>query len=90
MKYLFKKNEKTFEGFQIEETIKVPISRGLGSSATAILAGFFAANKYLGDPYSEKELLIKLEEKVKYLSNMVYSEFKTLSDYLHQHKPVLL
>ena len=57
MKYLFKKNEKPFEGFKIEETIRVPISRGLGSSATAILAGFFAANKYLGDPYSEKELL---------------------------------
>jgi len=36
--------------------------------------------------YSEKELIIRLEEKVKYLSNMVYSEFKTLSDYLHQQK----
>ncbi|HKL41324.1 MAG TPA: homoserine kinase [Clostridia bacterium] len=35
----------------------IPISRGLGSSASAITAGVYAANYLLGNIYSENELL---------------------------------
>lgn len=37
--------------------IQLPPGRGLGSSATAIIAGLFAANVWLDSPLSQKELL---------------------------------
>ena len=36
---------------------QVPMSRGLGSSATAIVAGIKAANVFLGNPFSRRQLL---------------------------------
>lgn len=55
---------KAFEAAQ-EEPIPVriaietniPVSRGLGSSASLIVAGLFAANYYLGNRFSKEELL---------------------------------
>lgn len=35
----------------------IPLSRGLGSSSSAIVAGLFAANTLCGDPYSKEQLL---------------------------------
>ena len=73
MEYLFKKEDKPFEGIKIEEEIQIPISRGLGSSATAILAGFFGANKLLGNPYSRKELLNMSIEMESHPDNIISS-----------------
>ncbi|MBI3911470.1 MAG: homoserine kinase [Armatimonadetes bacterium] len=36
---------------------EVPVGRGLGSSATAIVGGLLAANALLGEPFSREELL---------------------------------
>ncbi|MCS7225568.1 MAG: homoserine kinase [Gloeomargarita sp. SKYB31] len=37
--------------------LEVPLARGLGSSATAIVAGVLAAHRFLGEPLPETELL---------------------------------
>lgn len=42
------------------QTMNVPITRGLGSSAAAIISGMFAANELCGKPLSERELLLQM------------------------------
>ena len=46
-----------FKGAIIRTENKVPISRGLGSSSTAIVAGLTAANEILGSPLDKHGLL---------------------------------
>lgn len=46
-----------FRGAHIVMHNKVPLSRGLGSSATAIVAGLKAANVLIGNRYNRHELL---------------------------------
>ena len=41
---------------------KVPVARGLGSSATAVVAGALAANAMLGEPLSTEDLLSAMTE----------------------------
>ena len=49
--------EEEFKGAIIRTENNVPISRGLGSSSTAIVAGLTAANEILGSPLNRFELL---------------------------------
>ena len=49
--------ENDFKGAIIRMKNNVPISRGLGSSSTAIVAGLVAANEILGSPLNRQELL---------------------------------
>lgn len=42
---------------EIEIELGVPLSRGLGSSATAIIGGFVGANEMAGKPLSDEEIL---------------------------------
>lgn len=49
--------EKEYQGARIEMENHVPLSRGLGSSATAIVSGLKAANVLLDNHYSRRELL---------------------------------
>ena len=49
--------ENEFKGAIIRAKNRVPISRGLGSSSTAIVAGLVAANEILGSPLNRNELL---------------------------------
>lgn len=49
--------EGEFKGAIIRMKNKVPISRGLGSSSTAIVAGLVAANEILGSPLNRQQLL---------------------------------
>lgn len=44
-------------GLYIEIDNDIPIGKGLGSSAAAIVAGMFTANRLIGDPFSSEELL---------------------------------
>lgn len=44
-------------GFRIRMTNHIPLSRGLGSSAAAIVAGLKATNALLGNRFSRRELL---------------------------------
>ena len=49
--------EDEAKGFHIRMTNHIPLSRGLGSSAAAIVAGLKAANALLGNRFSRRELL---------------------------------
>ena len=51
------KREDEFKGAIIRMKNNVPISRGLGSSSTAIVAGLVAANEILGAPLNRQQLL---------------------------------
>ena len=46
-----------FQGAKIRMNNRIPLSRGLGSSATAIVAGLTAANAIVGSPFSRDDLL---------------------------------
>ncbi len=48
---------KTYKGIHIKMNNQIPLSRGLGSSAAAIVAGLFAANVATGNTLSKDDLL---------------------------------
>ncbi len=49
--------ENEYKGAIINMHNGVPLSRGLGSSATAIVGGLKAANEFLGNPFTRRDLL---------------------------------
>lgn len=57
--YLLEKagKDKEYRGAVIHMKNRVPLSRGLGSSATAIVAGLTAANALIGNPFNRREIL---------------------------------
>ena len=48
---------KTLPGLRVTMENRIPLVRGLGSSSTAIVAGIYAANLLLGEPFTKIELL---------------------------------
>lgn len=56
-KHLANRAGKALPGLDVRMNNDVPMSRGLGSSSTAIVAGAVMANRLLGDPFSKSELL---------------------------------
>ncbi len=48
---------RSLPGLEVEMHNGIPLSRGLGSSSTAIVAGVYASNLLLGEPFSESALL---------------------------------
>lgn len=48
---------KKYQGIHIKMDNKIPLSRGLGSSAAAIVSGLFAANAATGNTLSKEDLL---------------------------------
>jgi homoserine kinase len=57
MRWLFRKAGKNLPALEITCLNRIPLARGLGSSSTAYLAALLAANRLLGDKYSEGEIL---------------------------------
>lgn len=57
MQRVFEKVGKTYQGIHIKMNNQIPLSRGLGSSAAAIVAGLFAANVATGNTLSKDDLL---------------------------------
>ncbi|MBW6409187.1 homoserine kinase [Clostridium weizhouense] len=58
MNYCFKKARYIFKGIEITVLKQdIPISRGLGSSSSCIVAGLVGANEIIGKKFSEDELL---------------------------------
>jgi len=53
---LYEHLDKTPPPVQIEIQLGVPLARGLGSSATAIVGGLLGANAFAGNPLSESEI----------------------------------
>ena len=50
-------NGEKFKGGVLRMENRIPMSRGLGSSAAAIVAGLFAANEVLGRPFTRSDIL---------------------------------
>ncbi len=64
MNFIFKQAEYRPAGLYIEIDNDIPIGKGLGSSAAAIVAGMFTANRLIGDRFLLGELLrwaVKME-----------------------------
>lgn len=54
---VFARQAVSFPGISIRMTNTIPLARGLGSSAAAIVAGLFAANEIIGSPLTKADLL---------------------------------
>ena len=57
MSYLYSKAGKGLNGVRINLSSDIPVTRGLGSSSAAIVAGLMGANHMLGNLFSKDELL---------------------------------
>lgn len=57
MALLFQRAGVTFPALRITMTNRIPMRRGLGSSAAAIIGGLVAANAWMGVPFSQDDLL---------------------------------
>lgn len=57
MSHLFKKMDKTVGPLDVRCHNRIPIARGLGSSASAIVGGLMGANHLLGQPLQNHEIL---------------------------------
>ena len=56
IQYLLRKAEKKYDGGIIKMSNGIPLARGLGSSAAAIVAGLMAANLAIGTPFNKQEV----------------------------------
>lgn len=54
---LYERIDRTPPGIQLEILLGVPLARGLGSSATAIVGGLIGANTLAGNPLSQSEIM---------------------------------
>ena len=57
MKHLYNKVGKPLEGIKITINSYIPVTRGLGSSSAAIVAGLVGANELLGKVFSDDDIL---------------------------------
>ena len=57
IKTILEKVGATYQGIHIKMVNQIPLSRGLGSSAAAIVAGLFAANIATGNTLSKDDIL---------------------------------
>jgi homoserine kinase len=57
MNRLYAKAGQSRPPMRITVQADIPVTRGLGSSSTAIIAGLVAANRLLGEPFEPEELL---------------------------------
>jgi homoserine kinase len=55
--YFFRQRHQPIPAVSININLGVPLARGLGSSATAIIGGLMGANALVGSPLSQSELL---------------------------------
>mgnify|MGYP002276990601 CR=1 FL=1 len=57
MKKVYDLTNNNLDGIKLTEIISIPLARGLGSSATAVVAGLLAANIILDYPFTEEQLI---------------------------------
>ena len=62
-KKLYERCSRRLPGLHIEQQSDIPMARGLGSSSACIVAGLLGANRMLGNPLSEQDL-IRLAAKI--------------------------
>ncbi len=56
-KYLYDLCGKPFKGLRIEQRSDIPLARGLGSSSACIVGGLLGANRLMGSPLSQDEII---------------------------------
>ena len=56
-KLLYEECGRTLPGLRIEQQSDIPMARGLGSSSACIVAGLLGANRFLGGPLSQQDLV---------------------------------
>lgn len=56
-KYIYEHCGKKLPGLKILQENNIPMARGLGSSSACIVAGILGANRILGNPFTQHELL---------------------------------
>jgi len=54
---LYEAAGKPFPGWDLTIDAEIPLARGLGSSASAVVAGLVVANALLGEPFGPEEIL---------------------------------
>lgn len=62
-KKLYEECGKSIPGLKIKQINNIPMARGLGSSSACIVAGLLGANRFLGSPLTQHEL-INLASKI--------------------------
>jgi homoserine kinase len=55
--YLYELCGKKLPGLRIIQENNIPLARGLGSSSSCIVAGILGANRFLGNPLSETDII---------------------------------
>lgn len=55
--YLYRECGKKLPGLKIVQENNIPLARGLGSSSSCIVAGILGANRFLGNPLSQSDLI---------------------------------
>lgn len=55
--HLYRECGKHLPGLKIVQENNIPLARGLGSSSSCIVAGILGANRFLGSPLSETDLI---------------------------------
>lgn len=55
--YLYETCGKKLPGMKIIQENNIPLARGLGSSSACIVAGLLGANRFLGNPMTETDLI---------------------------------
>jgi homoserine kinase len=68
---LFDRLQRPIPGVRIEIDLEVPLARGLGSSATAIVGGLMGANGLAGSPLSQTEIIDLATEMEGHPDNVV-------------------
>jgi homoserine kinase len=68
---LFDRLQRPIPGVRIEIDLEVPLARGLGSSATAIVGGLMGANSLAGSPLSQTEIIDLATEMEGHPDNVV-------------------
>ncbi len=55
--YFYEQRQQVVPNLKLEISLEVPLARGLGSSATAIVGGLLVANQVAGNPCNQTEIL---------------------------------
>ncbi len=75
MKRVFSICDQQIKGIELIEEVGIPFARGMGSSASAILAGLTGANSLLGNPLTE-DALLKLAVEIEGHPDNIVPAFK--------------
>lgn len=75
MREAFRRMGRTMPSFRLEMESDIPLMRGLGSSAAAVVGGLLAANHLLGNPWSQEDLLLQATRLEGHPDNVAASLF---------------